>query len=189
MEEIPEKCRIIPLYRYEITYHSGDKDQYDCIIITDSIKRLVEQIVIRELVYSMKDCRKYFTISTFLTYIANDGIGRLQDHRVYDIFDHNIAGIGSNMISESYYICSFSEKGPQSVDIKVFDYACMELHVLNDENISYGNLLGEWLYDSIPVKQAIESKQREYDAINLKEKHAAHKALQNIAGLSGLNFF
>ena len=122
-------ARIVPLYRYEIHYNEDLKDatEYDYVIVTDSIERLIERIAIRELVYSMKDCKKYLSVDEFLTYIAPDHHGRMRVHRVFDIGEHDITNIGNQLISDACYDCSFSEDGPHPVDMEAFDAACLKV--------------------------------------------------------------
>lgn len=183
-------ARIVSLYRYEIRYNEDVKDaiEYDYVIVADSIERLINRIALRELVYSMKDCKKYLSVDEFLTYLAPDHYGRVRVHRVFDIGNHDIAS-ASVMIDDACYDCSFSESGPQSVDVKTFGSVCVKMgEDLKDENadefyrIIYGSVLGDWLYDSIPVRQAIDKQKKKEDEESLKEKNSAHTALRTISG-------
>jgi hypothetical protein len=188
IEEIA--AQIVSLYRYEIRYNEDIKDavEYDYVIVADSIERLIERIALRELVYSMKDCKKYLSVDEFLTYVAPDHHGRMRAHRVFDITNHDITNIGNQLISDACYDCSFSEDGPQSVDVEVFDAACLKVDEELDENndgfhrIMHGSILGDWLYDSLPVRQAIDKQKKKEDEERLKEKHAAHAALRVMSG-------
>jgi hypothetical protein len=173
-------CKVIPLYKFEVKYEYEDsnKDEYEYIIISDNIKSLIQEIISRELILSMKDCRKYLSIRDFLLMpceLARNG------YHLFDIDEQDLAVSYGYDTQEQYYKTVFKEKVPKPVDVKsidnvlkAFEASVKELHKDDDQvqhmiETTCDAIAANALYESDMVKKGIEDSKSKQTDHNEKE--------------------
>lgn len=190
------QCEIVALYRYEIRYENEDND-YEFIIVADTMAGLIEGIVKRELIYSMKECRKYLDTKEFLIMPCEQAV---KGYHLFDIDEHDCGGRGSDF-DEKMYETRFKGKIPVSIGYEkeaseiysaLFDLM-KELHKKTDEPEGWEHfaeyelyaILGHALYESEHVQEAVKKakeKQAQHDTVELENTTIAINKLMKLTG-------
>jgi hypothetical protein len=158
------ECETVSLYKYEIRYNPNEKNEYEFIIVSDNMKTLVEEIVDRELLESMKDARKYLSIKEFLWMPTKDNW-----YCLFDIYEQNLAISYGYDVQEQYWKTAFAADAPQSVEIDDLNDVMLEfttkmkkLHPKeNYYDIISGDILAIALYESTYVQDGIRKAKNE----------------------------
>ncbi|MFA6258269.1 MAG: hypothetical protein WCX79_01055 [Candidatus Paceibacterota bacterium] len=136
------------------------------------MKDMIELIADREMVDSMKDASKWFEISGFVL-VMNES------NKWYHLFDINEQDLATKFgydVQEQYWECQFKNDCPESV--KDFDDMIVkfedEMKTLNKDErwVTYGDVLGEALFESKYVQDAIREKKKECDMHDAQELDA-----------------
>ena len=177
------ECEIVKLYKYTVTYNHGEKDEYDVILVSDNMKNLVELIVDREMIDSMKDANKWFEISDFMWVSRKDE----KWYHLFDIDEQDLAVKFGYDVQEQYWKCLFKNDCPESVkDINEimdkFENFINKLHP-NDEwakTFAAGDVLGKSLYESEYVQTALREENHKMNMHKLEELDAGIVAIESI---------
>jgi hypothetical protein len=177
------EAEIVKLYEYSIRYKSGEKDEYTVILVSDNMKDMIELIADREMVETMKDASKWLEISDFLW-------ASRKDEKWYHLFDINEQDLAVKFgydVLDQHWTCQFKDDCPESV--KDFDEVMVkfedEMKTLhpNDEwekSFASGGVLGDALYESKHVQDAIHEKKRERDMHDAQELDAGLGVIEEI---------
>jgi hypothetical protein len=178
-------CKLLPLYKFAIYYNEDEpNNNYEYVLVSDTINGLIESVVNRELIHTMKNCRKYLTVEDFL-FMPYAEISK--GYCLYDIFEHDVAEVYGLNITEQFYECSFVGKEPVPVVgyEKATEYLMKMLHkpeenemeqrfnrIINDE------VLAEALYQSAEVQTMINDKKNAQILQECVEIEYGEKALE-----------
>jgi hypothetical protein len=190
------QCEIVALYRYEIRYENENND-YEFVIVADTIAGLIGGIVKRELIHSMKECRKYLDTKEFLIMPCEQAV---KGYHLFDIDEHDCGGM-VNDFDEEMYETHFKGKIPVSIghekeasEIYSALFTLMKgLHKKTDEPEGWEHfaeyelyaLLGHALYESERVQEAVKKakeKQAQHDMVELESTIIAINKLMKLTG-------
>ncbi len=177
------ESEILQLYKYTIIYNSEEKNEYSVILVSDNIAELIELITDREMVDPMNNARKWFEITDFLWAARENG----KWYHLFDINEQDLAVSYGYDVQEQYWKCQFKGDCPESVKnvdevMMKFEDVIKTLHP-NDEwakRFASGSVLGEALYESKYVQDAIREKKKEGDMHGARELDAGIGVIDEI---------
>lgn len=180
---IDMETEVVKLYKYSIRYNSGEKDEYAVILVSDNMKDLVDLIVDREMIETMNKASKWFEIDEFLFVVKKDG----KWYHLFDINEQDLAVKFGYDVQEQYWSVRFKDDAPESVkDVSEimgkFEKEIGALHN-NDEwakTFASGGILGDALYESRCVQNAIREKKKEIALHEAQELDAGINVIEEI---------
>jgi hypothetical protein len=152
-------CYKIPLYKFSIYYENDEKpsESYDFVIIADTLEGLAQGIAKRELAWTMKDCRKYLSVTDFLMMPCPQA---QKGFHLFDIDEHDLMG-HCVTIDETFYECFFADDTFLK-PVTGFSEILAELTKDKEEEevkfmhwISVEGAMGDVLYASEMVREAV----------------------------------
>lgn len=177
------ETEIVKLYKYIIRYNQGEKDEYTVILVSDNIKDLIDLISEREMVESMNSAAKWFEIADFLLAVKEDG----KWYHLFDINEQDLAVKWGYDVQEQYWTCLFKNDCPESAknnDEILWNFENKIGDLNNDDEwakrFAYSGILGEALYGSKFVQDAIREKKREKDLHDAEELDAGISVIEEI---------
>lgn len=177
------ECEIVNLYKYTITYNSGEKNEYTVILVSDNMKDLISLIIDREMIDPIGRAGKWFEITDFLWVAREDE----KWYHLFDIDEQDLAVKFGYDAQEQYWKCQFKNDCPESVKdaneiMNKFENSIHELHP-NDEWIktfASGDVLGDALYESEYVQTALREEHNKRNMHKLEELDAGIVAIDGI---------
>jgi hypothetical protein len=175
------ETEIVKLYKYRIRYKPGEMDEYTVILVSDNIRDLISLIADREMVDPVGEARKWFEITDFLWVAREDG----KWYHLFDINEQDLAVKWGYDVQEQYWICQFRNDCPESVkDVNMggFEEKIKALHSDDEwaKTFASGGVLGQALYESKYVQDAIREKKRERDLHDAVELDAGISVIEEI---------
>jgi hypothetical protein len=189
MEEVIPTCEFIYLYKFRVIYDNEDDSskEYEWILITDTIEKLIESLAERESVESMKDERMYLEIEEFLIIKTDKTHWSLHDIHEHDILPRT----GLSLSGTIYYDVNFINgendypipvKGVRDIMAKFVDDV-EKLHP-GDENES--SVLSVTRGDDVLAKAIYGSKLVRERVLQEKEKQENHENKEFAAGIEAI---
>lgn len=176
------ETEIINLYKYTIRYKCGEVDEYTVILVSDNMKDLISLIADREMVDPMKDASKWFEISDFVWVAREDG----KWYHLFDIEQDLAVKFGYD-VQEQYWSVCFKNDCPESVKdvdeiMGKFKDKIKELYANNEweKAIVAGGALGDALYESKYVQDAIQKLKIDKDMMAAQELDAGINVIEEI---------
>jgi hypothetical protein len=188
------KCELVSLYRFEIYYNedTGKDDDYKYVLISDTLKGLIELIVKREMEWSMNDCRKYLSVRDFLL-MPHDQPPK--GYHLFDIDEHDIVGGKWISFDEQYYETLFKGDRPHSVDVEktesVLEKLASEVAGIlgkGEETLNcreYEGTLADSLYKNTEVQHTLFMLKKQDHEREVKEEQAGFEAVRELSKITG----
>lgn len=172
------ETEIVKLYKYSIRYKPGEKDEYTVILVSDNIRDLITLIVDREMIDPINGAHKWFEITDFLFVAKEDG----KWYHLFNINEQDLAVKFGYDVQEQYWEVNFKGDCPESVkDVNELLWKFeSEIGVLNNGIIPCGGILGDALYKSKCVQDAIRKKKREIALCEAQELDAGITVIEEI---------
>ena len=172
------ESEIVKLYKYTITYNHGEENEYDIILVSDNMKDLINLIADREMIDPINGTHKWFEITDFLFVAKEDG----KWYHLFDINEQDLAVKFGYDVQEQYWKVNFKGDCPESVkDVNELLWKFEnEIGVLNNGIIPCGGILGDALYKSKCVQDAICKKKREIALCEAQELDAGITVIEEI---------
>jgi hypothetical protein len=177
------ECEVIDLYKYTIKYKRGEKDEYEIILVSDNMKDMIELIADREMIDPMGAARKWFEITDFVIVMDENK----KWYHLFDINEQDLAVKFGYDVQEQYWKCQFKNDCPESV--KYYDEAMgkfvEEIKMLHPDDkwakdFASGGILGDALYNSHYVQDAIRDMKREKYMHDAQELDAGINMIEEI---------
>lgn len=162
---------MMKLYKYTIRYNHGETNEYTVILVSDNMKDLIELILDREMVDPMGGARKWFEIGKFI-WVARE------DRKWYHLFDTKEQDLAVKFgydVQEQYWTCQFKNDCPESVE-----GADEIMWKMKESGEAYWDILGQALYESHHVQNAIREKRKEKDLREAEELDAGISVIEEI---------
>ena len=177
------ETEIVKLYKYTITYNSGEKDEYDAILVSDNIRDLIDLIADREMIDPINGARKWLEIADFVLVIKENE----KWYHLFDINEQDLAAKFGYDVQEQYWTVLFKNDAPESVTnideiMWKFGEKIEKLHTGDEwaKTFASGGVLGEALYGSEYVQDVIREKKRERDLHDAVELDAGIGVIEEI---------
>lgn len=177
------ETEIVKLYKYRIRYNSGEKDEYTVILVSDNMKDLVDLIVDREMIDPLNVSQKWFEIADFLFVAKEDG----KWYHLFDVNEQDLAAKFGYDVQEQYWTVLFKNDAPESVkDVSEllwkFEEDVKNLHPSDEwaKSFASGGILGDALYESRCVQNAIREKKKEVALHEAEELDAGINVIEEI---------
>jgi len=181
-EVIDMETEILKLYKYTIRYKPGEKDEYTVILVSDNIRDLITLIVDREMIDGMGGSSKWFEITDFLFVAKEDG----KWYHLFDINEQDLAVKFGYDVQEQYWTVLFKNDAPESVkDVSELLWKFgEEMEKIHDseweKTFVAGGILGDALYESKYVQDAIREKKKESALHEAEELDAGINVIEEI---------
>lgn len=177
------ETEILKLYKYRIRYKAGEMDEYTVILVSDNMKDLINLIADREMIDPINGAAKWFEIADFL-------LAMKEDEKWYHLFDINEQDLAVKYgydVQEQYWTVLFKNDCPESVknnDGLLWEFENKIGDLNNDDEwakrFASSGVLGESLYESKFVQDAIREKKREKDLHDAEELDAGINVIEEI---------
>lgn len=179
---IDMETEVVKLYKYSIKYNNGEKDEYTVILVSDNMKDLIDLIVDREMIETMNKASKWFEIAEFLFVAKKDG----KWYHLFDINEQDLAVKFGYDAQEQYWSVLFNNDAPESVkDVSEimwgFESEMEKIHTSEwEKTFAAGGILGDALYESRCVQNAIREKKKEVTLHEAEELDAGINVIEEI---------
>jgi hypothetical protein len=177
------ESEIVELYKYTIRYNSGETNEYSVILVSDNMNDLIKLIADREMVDPMGATSKWFEIADFL-WVAR------KDEKWYNLFDINEQDLAVKFgydVTDQHWMVLFKNDSPESVkgidDIMMkFEEEIKTLYSDDEwaKTFAAGGILGDALYESGYVQDAIRGMRHEEDMRDAQELDAGINVIEKI---------
>lgn len=166
------ESEIIQLYKYTIRYRPVERDEYTVILVSDNILDLISLIAESEMVDPMREAAKWFEITDFLWVARKDK----KWYHLFDINEQDLAVVKYGYdVQEQYRTVLFKGDCPEFV--KDVDEIMWKMKELGE---AYWDILGQALYESHHVQNAIREKRKEKDLREAEELDAGISVIEEI---------